>query len=92
VLSHLADAGGGVLSHVRVGVLEAGEDGREDLGLDHHLGQVHAVLGDLAEARAHLSLELGIGRLDEWGQVCHSVGIDNSLRELWRVLANIAEC
>ena len=37
-----------------VGELEAGEDLGEDLGAHHHLGQVHAVLGDLAEGAANL--------------------------------------
>jgi hypothetical protein len=34
--------------------LEAGQDLGEDLRAHHNLGQVHAVLGDLAEGAAHL--------------------------------------
>lgn len=48
---------GGVLLDKFVGELEAGEDLGENLRPHHHLGQVHAVLGNLAQGAAHLEGE-----------------------------------
>lgn len=74
-----------------VGVLEAGEDLGEDLCSYHHLCQIHAVLGDLAERAADLALELGV-LVDHQGcQVGNGTGVDNCLRQLGRVLGNVAE-
>lgn len=55
VLGYLADASGGILANVQIRVPEALEDVGEDLGLHHHLGKIHGVLRDLAQAAAYLS-------------------------------------
>lgn len=54
MLGDLADAGGGVLAHIQVGIPEALEDVGEDLGLDDHLCEIYGVLRDLPQAAAHL--------------------------------------
>ena len=60
VLYDLAHAGGGVLAHIDVEVLEARQHAREDLGLDDDLGKVDAVLGHLRQRAADLALELTV--------------------------------
>ena len=47
---------GDIFLDIFVRILEAGEHCWEDLGLNHHLGQVHRVLGDLTECAEYLSL------------------------------------
>ena len=47
---------GDIFLDIFIRILEAGEHCWEDLGLNHHLGQVHRVLGDLTECAEYLSL------------------------------------
>jgi len=61
-----------MLAHKLIRELETGEDLREDLSLHHHLCHVHAVLGNLCQGTAHLSLQLGVLVQDQGGQVGNS--------------------
>lgn len=62
---------GSMLAHKLIGELEASEDLREDLGLDHHLSHVNAVLGNLGQGTAHLPLQLGFLLQHQGSQVRH---------------------
>jgi hypothetical protein len=64
---------------LRVLVLERREDLGENLRLDHDLGQVDRVLGDLRQTREHLSLQLGVGVRDEGRQVGHGAIVHHDL-------------
>lgn len=55
MLGYFANARGGILANVQVRVPEALEDVGENLGLHHHLCQIHRVLRDLSQAAAYLS-------------------------------------
>mmetsp|Transcript_20325 Transcript_20325/g.24338 ORF Transcript_20325/g.24338 Transcript_20325/m.24338 type:complete len:218 (+) Transcript_20325:933-1586(+) len=92
VLGDLTDAGGSVLAHVGVNVLEAGEDLGEDLCFNNDLSKVDGVLRDLRQSRANLTLQLSILVDDQGSEVCNCSGVDNCLAELWCVLGNIAQC
>lgn len=72
VLGYLADARGGVLADVQVRVPEALEDVGEDLGLHHHLSQVHGVLRDLPQAAAYLAF--GVSKRRPWRGEIKKVG------------------
>jgi len=69
--------------------LEAIEDVGENFGLDNNFSKINRVLGNLSEAAANLSLQLGVGMLNQGSKVRNGTGIDNSLRKLGRVLGNV---
>ena len=91
LLGNLTDAGGSVLAHLDINVLETVEDPWEDLSLNDDLSKVDGVLGDLGEALAHVSLELSIWVGDEGGEVWDGASIDDSLSELLGVLGDLRE-
>ena len=54
------DQRGAVLPDVFVVVFKTSEDGWENLRFDDHFGQVDGMLGDLAQSRENLTLQLGV--------------------------------
>ena len=75
VFGDLPDECGHVLLDVLVGILETREHGREDLGLHHHLRQVHRVLGDLGQRGEHLALWAGFTFIiySFWLKMCNKL-------------------
>ena len=89
VLGKLTNERGAVLANIQVVVLQAGQDGWEDLAFDDGLGQVHRVFGNLAEYRGHLALKLGIRVTKQRRQVSHGAGINHRLSMLQSVLTGL---
>ena len=91
LLGDLTDAGGGILSHLHIDVLQTVEDSGENLGLDDDFSEIDGVLGDLGEALAHVALKLGVGVRDEGSKVGNSTLVNDGLGELLSVLGDFGE-
>ena len=67
----LPHASGRILLHHLVDVPQAMQDPGEDFGLDHHLRQVHGMLGDLRQTCADLQRSMLFwGFWTDFGQAC----------------------
>mmetsp|Transcript_33060 Transcript_33060/g.67673 ORF Transcript_33060/g.67673 Transcript_33060/m.67673 type:complete len:251 (-) Transcript_33060:260-1012(-) len=91
VTCDFANAGGGVLPHELVNVLQAMQDTWEDLGLHNNLGQIHRMLGNLSQAAANLTLERCIVVRDVLCQEGHGTCIHHGLCQFFGVPGNVAQ-
>ena len=74
-----------------VDILEAVQNSWENFSLDNHFCKVDGVLGDLGEALAHVTLELGIGVGDKCSEVRNGSLVDDGLGKFLSMFGDLGE-
>ena len=74
-----------------VDIFEAVQNSWENLSLDDDFCKVNGVLGDLGEALAHVTLELGIGVGDKCSEVGNGSLVDDGLGKFLSMFGDLGE-